>query len=147
MTADDVKKGGMTLAQLSALLSSHNNVSAQATHASDLPLDAFRKLLRTNVASPSDRLLVNYNRPEVGQQGGGHISPVAAYSQLTDRALVMDVARYRYPASWVAVPDLWRAALAVDSASGLSRGVVVVRAAGGGGVVAQAPVHAVVGRR
>lgn len=120
----------MTLAQLAALLNTAAGVEATATYASALTLADFRTALVTGAASPGDRLLINYNRPAVGQAGGGHISPVAAYSKLTDRVLVMDVARYRYPASWVAVQDLYRAAQAVDSSSGKSRGIVRITVKG-----------------
>ena len=37
---------------------------------------------------------------------------------------ILDVARYRYPAVWVSVADLWRAARTLDRSSGRSRGLV-----------------------
>jgi len=70
---------------------------------------------------------VNYDRKALGQAGGGHISPVAAYHAPTDRVLILDVARYRYPSVWVPLADLWEAIRTTDSTSGRSRGVVVVR--------------------
>jgi hypothetical protein len=41
--------------------------------------------------------------------------------------LILDVARYRYPAVWVRAEDLWRAMGTVDRSSGRSRGLVVIR--------------------
>jgi hypothetical protein len=118
----------MTLEQLEGLLASHG-LNTRRSHGDQLSLEAFRALLRRNTASPGDRLLVNYLRRGVGQEGGGHISPIAAYHAPTDRVLILDTARYRYPAVWVSTPDLWRAIRAVDTVSGRSRGVVEIRAA------------------
>ena len=56
------------------------------------------------------------------------MSPVAAYDEATDTALVMDVSRYKYPPVWTPVSNLHAAMRAVDEASGLSRGWVVVAA-------------------
>jgi hypothetical protein len=117
---------GMTLEQLRALLASHG-LQARAIHGDRLSQAQFRLLLRSNLSNPSDRLLANYDRQAMGQAGGGHISPVAAYHAATDRVLILDVARYRYPSVWVPLADLWRAIRSTDSSSGRSRGLVVVR--------------------
>ncbi|HJW81556.1 MAG TPA: phytochelatin synthase family protein, partial [Acidiferrobacterales bacterium] len=51
-----------------------------------------------------DYVIANYWRQAVGQQGGGHISPLAAYDPESDSFLVLDV----NPASagWVWMPTL-----------------------------------------
>ena len=116
----------MTLDQLRALLASHG-LQARAIHGDRLSQAQFRLLLRSNLSDPSDRLLVNYDRQALGQAGGGHISPIAAYHAATDRVLILDVARYRYPSVWVPLADLWQAIRSTDSSSGRSRGLVVVR--------------------
>ena len=121
-----VARQGMTLEQLRALLASHG-LQARAIHGDRLSQAQFRLLLRSNLNEPSDRLLVNYDRQALGQAGGGHISPVAAYHAATDRVLILDVARYRYPSVWVPLADLWQAIRTTDSSSGRSRGLVVVR--------------------
>jgi hypothetical protein len=123
-----VAREGMTLAQLHGLMASHGLV-VERYHGERLSLEQFRALLRRNLADPGDRLLVNYHRPAVGQAGGGHIAPIAAYSATTDRVLILDVARYRYPSVWVPVEDLWQAIRTLDSSSGRSRGVLSLRRA------------------
>lgn len=125
---ETVARQGMTLDQLTALLGSHG-LQAERSYASDLSLEQFRQRVRGNLRQPGDRLLVNYYRPAVGQQGGGHISPLAAYDERSDRILLLDVARYRYPSVWIRTEDLWQAARAVDSSSGRSRGLVSIRPA------------------
>jgi Phytochelatin synthase len=40
--------------------------------------------------------VIRQNRA-IGQEQGGHISPLAAYDAETDRFLILDVSRYKYP--------------------------------------------------
>lgn len=120
---EQVARQGMDLEQLQGLLGGQG-VEARRFYGSDLSLEQFRLLLHRNLADPRDRLLVNYQRSALGQPGGGHISPLAAYDPAGDRVLILDVARYRYPAVWVSVADLWRAARTLDRSSGRSRGLV-----------------------
>ncbi|MFL9868613.1 phytochelatin synthase family protein [Paraburkholderia fungorum] len=123
--AAKVSREGMTLEQLGAALSAFP-VEVRAFHASDLTLGQFRDLIR-DTTSRSDRFtLLNFRRVELGEAGGGHWSPLAAYDAASDSALLLDVARYKYPAVWVPVTQLYAAALAVDTVSGLSRGIVIV---------------------
>jgi hypothetical protein len=126
LSPEVVARQGMTLQELRGLLASHG-VQARAIHGDRLSLAQFRLLVRSNLARADDRLLVNYDRKALGQAGGGHISPLAAYNAATDRVLILDVARYRYPSVWVPLTDLWQAIRTTDSSTGLSRGVMVVR--------------------
>lgn len=126
LAPEQVARRGMTLQQLRGLLVSVG-AKAEAIHGSSLDLAAFRRLVIANQTNPEDRLLVNYLRPTIGQAGGGHISPVAAYHAASDQVLILDVARYRYPSVWVPLEALWRAIRTTDSDSGLSRGLVIVR--------------------
>lgn len=125
VSAADVGRRGMTLEELSGLLKAHG-LQTETIHGQDLDLEAFRRRLETSLRDPSDRLLVNYDRRSVGQIGGGHISPLAAYHRSTDQVLILDVARYRYPTVWVPVRDLWQAIRTIDPDSGRSRGLVRV---------------------
>ena len=122
-----VAREGMTLEQLHGLLTSVG-ARVQRYHGENLSLEQLRWLLRRGLIEGSDRLVANYDRRALGQTGGGHISPLAAYDPDHDRVLILDVARYRYPAVWVATPDLWRAIRSVDTSSGRSRGVLTIKA-------------------
>ncbi|MDM7951600.1 MAG: phytochelatin synthase family protein [Cyanobium sp. CZS 25K] len=130
VSAEVVRRQGMTLAELAGLLAAHG-VAAEAIHGDQLSLEQFRSLLRTNLNQPGDRLLANYLRPSLGQAGGGHIAPLAAFHAPSDRVLILDVARYRYPSVWVPVADLWKAIRTLDRTSGRSRGLVMIRKAPG----------------
>jgi hypothetical protein len=116
--------GGMTLAQLGALLEAHD-VPVVVTHAEDASVDVFREALRSGIDDADDFITVNYLRSAMGQQSGGHISPVAAYDEQTDRVLVLDVSSYKYPPVWVEVATLFAAMNTRDSSSSRSRGWTV----------------------
>jgi hypothetical protein len=122
----EVLRGGMTLDDLGAFLGSYG-LDVDVTHAGDSSLDTFRD---TAVAGLNDRdsfVLVNYLRSAIGQEKGGHISPLAAYDADTDRFLVLDVSRYKYPPIWVEAEALFGAMDTPDADNGgQSRGFVVV---------------------
>lgn len=117
---------GMTLAELASFLNALG-VHAEALHADTLDLDRLRSLIETSLADSNARLIVNYNRQLLGQAGAGHQSPLAAYDRASDSALLLDVAKFKYPPTWVPLADLLAAMQSVDSDSGKSRGLVIVR--------------------
>jgi len=123
--ADVVARQGMTLQELGGLLNSYS-VDVQVYHSAETSLDEFRRLVVENLEQPRNFVLVNYLRSEIGQERGGHISPVAAYEEESDRFLILDVARYKYPPVWVEAEELWQAMATMDSTSGQTRGFVLV---------------------
>lgn len=125
LSPDVVSQQGMTLDELGGLLSSYS-VTVQVHHSADTTLEAFRQQVAGNLDQPGNFVLVNYLRSAIGQERGGHISPIAAYDQESDRFLILDVARYKYPPVWVEAEDLWQAMATVDSTSGKTRGFVLV---------------------
>jgi hypothetical protein len=118
--------GGTTLDDLAGMLRAHG-VATDVHHAASEDLTAFREALRTNLGTPGDWLIVNYDRPGVGESGGGHISPLAAYAADQDLVLLLDVSSYKYPPHWVPVPKLFEAMDTIDDESGITRGWVAVR--------------------
>jgi hypothetical protein len=125
ITPEVVSRQGITLEQLGGLISSYD-VKAKVYHAADTNLKQFRKLVSENLKQSNNFVIVNYLRKEIGQEKGGHISPIAAYNEQTDRFLIMDVSRYRYPPVWVKAADLWKAMNTKDIVSGKTRGFVLV---------------------
>jgi hypothetical protein len=55
------------------------------------------------------------------------MSPLAAYDATSDRFLLLDVSRYKYPAVWVRAEALFAAMNTTDGTMGASRGWVVVQ--------------------
>ena len=74
-------------------------------------------------------LIVNYSRRTLKQTGDGHFSPLGGYHAASDRVLVLDTARFKYPPHWVPVDVLFAAMQAEDAATGQPRGWLRVRAA------------------
>jgi len=73
----------------------------------------FRRAVAEVCASPAplrEAVIVNYNRGDLDQTGTGHFSPIGAYDEASDAVLVLDTARFKYPAHWVALPRLFLAA-------------------------------------
>lgn len=67
---------------------------------------------------------LNFLRTPLGEVGGGHMSPLAAYEAASDRFLLLDVSRYKYSPVWVPTRVLFDAMNTVDSDAGASRGWV-----------------------
>jgi hypothetical protein len=123
---DTILKQGITLDQMGALLAVQP-VTVAVHHATDTSLEAFREEAATYLAKPDHFVLINYLRSALGQQKGGHFSPLAAYDRETDRFLILDVARYKYPPVWVKAEELFAAMNTKDSDNAdRSRGYVLV---------------------
>jgi hypothetical protein len=116
---------GMTLDALGGLLEAHGAAVA-VHHADSFDAGDFREVVVRNLAQPGDYLIVNYQRQSLGQVGGGHISPLAAYDADSDMVLVVDTAANRYPQSWVPLEALVAAMATVDSETQAMRGYVEV---------------------
>lgn len=116
---------GMSLEELGKLFKSHS-IKVEVHYASNMTLEQFRKFAIKNLQESDNFVVVNYLRKSIGQQRGGHISPLAAYNQQTDRFLILDVSRYKYPPVWVKAEELWRAMATKDFSTGKTRGLVLV---------------------
>jgi hypothetical protein len=122
---DKIGADGLTLQELSALLKTFR-VNVVTHHADAVTADQFRQLAVEALKSTRRYMLVNFSRTALGQIGNGHISPLAAYHEKTDRFLIMDVARYKYPPAWVRTQDLWNAMHTEDPSAKQKRGFVIV---------------------
>ena len=126
-----VKRRGMTLEEIyeaSQELFSWDKTSVTK----ELPdsIEKLRELLINHFQKKTPRILLcNYSMKLAGQGDwrdgdGGHISPIAAYDQASDSALVLDVARSSDP-FWIDLKQLLSSTvLSVDSDSQKARGFV-----------------------
>jgi glutathione gamma-glutamylcysteinyltransferase len=118
---------GLSLPEV-ACLARCNGADVRYEHATDEA--AFREALATSVRAPAGPYLVaNYLRTALGQTGTGHFSPIAAWHQASDRALILDVARFKYPPHWVPVSRLFAAMTPEDPATGKPRGWMLLERA------------------
>ncbi len=119
---NEVQKRGMTLMQLSQALHSYG-LKTDVVFANKVSLLEFRDILKKSLTDKKF-VILNFLRTAMQQQGGGHHSPIAAYDPKTDRFLVLETARYKYPAYWAKTEDIWNAANTMDKDA--SRGIVII---------------------
>ena len=117
---------GLTLDELAGVLRA-SGARVERVFAAETGLATFRAAARAVLQQTDAVLLVDVSREALGQAGGGHISPIAAYNAEADRFLFLDVARYKYPPSWIAADRLFAAMNTTDPTSGKTRGYVIVR--------------------
>ncbi len=117
--------GGMPLAVFGRMMQCHG-VEARVYHAENSSLDEFRRLVVENLRTKENFVVVNYDRAGVGQKPTGHISPISAYHEGSDRFLILDVANYKYPPVWAKASALWAAMNTLDSESKRTRGYVLL---------------------
>lgn len=123
---ETLREIGMTLDQMGGFIQTYG-VKAEIHHASGSSVEEFRTLAKEYLGTPNRHVIVNYLRKSIGQEKGGHISPLAAYDADTDRFLLLDVARYKYPPVWISTPELFAAMNTIDSDNqDRTRGFVLV---------------------
>ena len=124
---ETLRQIGMTLDQIGTFIATYG-VTAEVHHASDGSLEEFRTLAKQYLSTPDHHVIINYLRKAIGQERGGHISPLAAYDADTDRFLILDVSRYKYPPVWVSAAELFAAMNTQDSDNqNRTRGFVLIR--------------------
>lgn len=121
-----VRDFGYQLRQLDGLLRAHDLITRLVIVDDNKPEDEIRADFVDNLKRGGDYVIVNYRREEVGQRGGGHISPLGAYDAGSDSVLVLDV----NPASagwvWMPLTTLVKGMRTFDTVE--NRGYVLVRA-------------------
>ena len=120
---------GLTLTELADVLKTFG-VSVDKYHADSLSADQFRAVVVAALKSKDHYVIANFSRTHLEQEGGGHFSPLAAYDAKSDRFLVLDTARYKYPPWWVKTGDLWDAMNTVDADAKAKRGFLIIGRAG-----------------
>ena len=119
------RDGGYQLRQLDEMLQAHDLVT-RLVIVDTLTTEAdIRQELIDNLNRAGDIVIVNYQRSAIGQSGGGHISPLAAYDVISDSVLVLDVNPSHYPWVWVPIPTLIQGMRTRDVVE--NRGYLLVR--------------------
>ena len=115
---------GLQLRQLAQVLRSHGLEVVTRVVDDGADAEAIRREIAANLASGDDYVLINYARKALGQEGGGHISPLGAYDEGSDSFLIMDVNPNRAPWVWVGSEDLIAAMRTFDTVE--NRGYLLV---------------------
>ncbi|MFP2904336.1 phytochelatin synthase family protein [Pyxidicoccus sp. 3LFB2] len=117
--------GGIQLRQLAGMLAAQG-LDVKLRVLDDSLKDAtIREELKQNLKTEGDYVIVNYFRPVLKQQGGGHISPLAAYDAKSDSFLVMDVNATDQRWVWVKAPSLFASMRTTDTQE--NRGYLLVK--------------------
>lgn len=123
VTEAQVQRRGFHIDELAAAIASWGPTTTVLT-ADEMEFNTFRQPLIAAL-DDGDFIIANYSRAVLNQRGTGHHSPLAAYNAETDQFLLLDVARYAYPALWVNAWQLWEAVRAPDG-RGRGRGALIV---------------------
>ena len=116
---------GLQLRQLHALLLAKGLDARLRIADATLSDDTIRTELKTNLATADDYVIVNYSRAALGQEGGGHISPLGAYDEESDSFLILDVNPNGHRWVWAPASALIRAMRTLDTVE--NRGYLLVR--------------------
>lgn len=123
---NDIIFHGMTLAQVGRLFKLYG-LNVSVIYPTSINFKQFNALIVNALKQPNEYVVVNFCREQIKEKGCGHFSPLAAYNKSTDRFLLMDVSRYKYPPVWVKARDLWLAVNTRDNASHKDRGILIVK--------------------
>lgn len=104
------------------LLAECNGARVEAIRSNYTTINNFRHNMITACRNTDIICVVAFDRKSLGQTGSGHFSPIAGYHHDSDRVLILDVARFKYPAYWVSIHELWQSMNVIDNSTGLCRG-------------------------
>ncbi|CAN6462082.1 unnamed protein product [Victoria cruziana] len=120
-----VKAEGVTFGKVTCLARCAG-AKVEAFRTDQTSIDDFRKHVLNCASSEECHLITSYHRGVFLQTGTGHFSPVGGYHPGKDMALILDVARFKYPPHWIPLPLLWEAMDTIDEATGHHRGFMLV---------------------
>lgn len=125
-TPAKVAEYGMSPGHVAGVLRAYG-VEATVHLAAQSSVDEFRARASEFLGRDAHYVVVNYSRSVLEQEGRGHISPLAAYDADTDRFLILDVSRYKYPPVWVETARLFEAMVRPIGGRTSGRGYVLIR--------------------
>jgi len=118
---EQVRKKGIDFDKFNALATC-KGATVNAIRFSESDLGTFREDIKRVTASREEFLVVCYSRKHVGQTGTGHFAPIAGFHEASDKVLLLDVARFKYPPHWVSLPLLFGAMKDIDPDTEKPRG-------------------------
>ncbi|KAG0454143.1 hypothetical protein HPP92_025447 [Vanilla planifolia] len=122
---DKVKAEGIAFRKV-ACLARCSGAKVKAFHTNKSSLNDFRDHIIQCTSSEDCHLIASYHRKPFKQTGTGHFSPIGGYHAGRDMALILDVARFKYPPHWVALELLWEAMDTIDETNGHHRGFMLI---------------------
>jgi glutathione gamma-glutamylcysteinyltransferase len=121
----EVRERGLDIDELTCLARC-NGAEVDLQRADTADLASWRSAIAT-AARGEAVIIASYDRAAMGQTGSGHFSPIGGYHRARDLALVLDVARFKYPPHWVSAEQLFRAMQPTDPVTRRARGWMALR--------------------
>jgi glutathione gamma-glutamylcysteinyltransferase len=125
ISLDEIRRRGLDLDELTCLARC-NGAEVELHRADSDEIASWRTALAA-AARGEVVVIASYDRASLDQSGAGHYSPIGGYHAPLDMALVLDVARFKYPPHWISAERLWHAMEAIDPVTTRSRGWIVLR--------------------
>ncbi|KAF5741836.1 hypothetical protein HS088_TW10G00842 [Tripterygium wilfordii] len=122
---EKIKAKGISFGKL-VCLAHCAGAKVESFRTSQSTIDDFRKHVMRCSASDDCHVISSYNRATFRQTGSGHFSPIGGYHAGRDMALILDVARFKYPPHWVPLKLLWEAMNNYDETTGQRRGFMLI---------------------
>ncbi|XP_020250398.1 glutathione gamma-glutamylcysteinyltransferase 1-like isoform X2 [Asparagus officinalis] len=122
---EKIKAEGITFGKV-ACLAHCAGAKVEALRTSQSTIDDFRKHVIKCTSSEDCHVITSYNRKVFNQTGTGHFSPIGGYHAGRDMALILDVARFKYPPHWIPLSLLWEAMESMDVLTGHPRGFMLI---------------------
>ncbi|CAG8608017.1 5692_t:CDS:2, partial [Acaulospora colombiana] len=121
---EEVKKNGTTFSQFACLAKCHCDVIVK--RADHITKEEFIEDLKKVCSSSDTFMVISFSRQSLQQTGDGHFSPIGAYNIERNMALVLDVARFKYPPYFASVDLLFDAMQPLDKVTNLPRGYFIL---------------------
>jgi Phytochelatin synthase len=115
---------GYQLRQFEQMLQANGLATRAVVVSDDKAENEIRADLVSTLSQPGSYAVVNFRREAIGQKGGGHISPLAAYDAQTDSFLMLDVNPAAAGWSWLTTATLVKGMRTFDTVE--NRGYVIV---------------------
>ncbi|KAJ2850223.1 hypothetical protein IWW36_002073 [Coemansia brasiliensis] len=123
-TESDLKANGITFDQFLCLASSHARVVVK--RGKTATREEFLRDIKYVTQRDDIFMVLSFSRAVMGQTGDGHFSPIGAYHPQSNKALVLDSARYKYPSWFADVDKLYDSLQPVDPETNLPRGYFMI---------------------
>ncbi|CAH8323214.1 unnamed protein product [Eruca vesicaria subsp. sativa] len=120
-----VKEKGISFGKV-VCLAHCSGAKVEAFRTNQTTIDDFRKFVINCSTSENCHMISTYHRGVFKQTGSGHFSPIGGYNAERDMALILDVARFKYPPHWVPIKLLWEAMDSIDDSTGKRRGFMLI---------------------
>ena len=92
-----------------------------------LDKDLFKTIIQATCRVESTYSIINFGREQIKQTGTGHFSCVGGYHPESQRVLLLDTARFKYPPFWVDIESLYSSVNTNDCENhDKRRGLIVV---------------------